>query len=198
MTTEQTQILNTAIDAAMAALPEGDEYQLNNWIEANAPLPADVNEALVNERVRAMIRECAGELGVTLHPEKSISERLSDPKDPIHALAAAEYKKLTEEELRNGLDPSDPHDAKQLARLEQNYPHAITINLVPCTPDDPARVRIAWGDRNVSLNIDDARDLALKIIGIASTAAGESFDNHTGHKFESRLTQAQLRWKESA
>jgi hypothetical protein len=86
-------------------------------------------------------------------------------------------------------------DEEQVAKLEQDYPHAITITLVPCSAYAPARVKITWGDKTRCLNVDDARDLALNILGVASTAESEEWDSCTGLLFEGRMTQASLRWK---
>ncbi len=86
-------------------------------------------------------------------------------------------------------------DEKQIAKLEQDYPHAITITLVPCDADAPARVKITWGDQTKCLHVDDARDLAVKILGIAGTAKSEQWDSCTGRLLEWRLTEASLRWK---
>ncbi len=84
---------------------------------------------------------------------------------------------------------------KQIAKLEQDYPHAITITLVPCVADAPARVKITWGKQTACLDVEDSRDLALKILGIASAAAGEEVDPCTGLTFVGRLTEFSFRWK---
>lgn len=86
-------------------------------------------------------------------------------------------------------------DEKQIVTLEQGYPHAITITLVPCDASAPARVKITWGDQTTCLGIADARDLAVTILGIAGTAESEQWDPCTGRLFEGRLTEASLRWK---
>lgn len=66
MTNQQIETINAAIDTAITAMPNGDEHQLNDWIEAHVPLPADVNDALADERLKTIIRERARKLGVKL------------------------------------------------------------------------------------------------------------------------------------
>jgi hypothetical protein len=100
---------------------------------------------------------------------------------------------MTYEEQCNGLDPRDPADAKALARIEQEYPHAITIRVVPCDAYTPARVEINWYGRSETFDISDAKELALSILAIVSAAEGEHWDRFSGRLFEGRQTAAEFR-----
>jgi hypothetical protein len=69
MTNEQMQTIEAAIEEAIRALPNGDDRQLNDWITSHCSFPAEIHEALAEEGVKALIRERARELGVTLKEE---------------------------------------------------------------------------------------------------------------------------------
>jgi hypothetical protein len=68
MTKQQMKIISAAIDDALAAIPNGDDRQLTDWVMANRyrSFPKDVREAMAVEGVKDMIRDAARRLGVEL------------------------------------------------------------------------------------------------------------------------------------
>ena len=71
MTDQQRQTIEAAVDEAIAqaksALPNENDQQLTEWVEEHLPsFGPDIEQAMVEEGLRDLIREEARKLGITL------------------------------------------------------------------------------------------------------------------------------------
>jgi hypothetical protein len=66
VTIQEQHTIETAVDEAIEALPDGDEDQLTQWVMEHPSLTSDIIQALADEGLKGLIRERAREMGITL------------------------------------------------------------------------------------------------------------------------------------
>jgi hypothetical protein len=106
MTKEQQRAINAAIDQdiaqARAALPNGTDEQLTDWVMEHCPLPSDIRDALAKERLTDLMREmyrCLERIGVV---------HIAGPGERIIVLRKPGMREFQDAAIAGGLPaPSD-------------------------------------------------------------------------------------------